>query len=112
MIDLGNDVAAYVDYEENHPVELARGFSDVAVLHKDYLIFQTCENIPRHGIVRVWIANVRLKNRRISCLSVDENHCKCHAVGHSQLSISRRPTHRVDEPDAAYICLYSSSSRV
>ena len=53
MIDLGNDVIAYVDYEENHPVELARGFSDVAVVHKDDLIFQICENKLRHGIARV-----------------------------------------------------------
>ena len=46
MIDLGNDVIAYVDYEENHPVDLARGFSDVPVLHKDDLIFQIRENKP------------------------------------------------------------------
>ena len=38
VIDLGNDVVAYVDSEENHPIELARGSSDIAVLHKDDLI--------------------------------------------------------------------------
>ena len=53
MIDLGNDVVAYVDSEENHPVELATGFSDVAVLHKDDLIFQIRENKPWYGIARV-----------------------------------------------------------
>ena len=72
MIDLGNDVIAYVDYEKNHPVELARGFSDVAVLHKDDLIFQIRENKPRHGIARVWNANVCFENGRTSCLSVDK----------------------------------------
>ena len=64
MIDLGNDVVAYVDYEENHPVELARGFSDVAVLHKDHLIFQIRENKSQHverEIARVWNANVRFE---------------------------------------------------
>ena len=53
MIDLGNDVVAYVNSEENHPVELARGPSDVVVLHKDDLIFQIRENKPRHGIAHV-----------------------------------------------------------
>ena len=72
MIDLGNDVIAYVDYEENYPVELARGFSDVAVLHKDDLIFQIRENKSRHGIARVWKATVRLENGRTSCLSADK----------------------------------------
>ena len=43
MIDHGNDVVAYVDYEENRPVELVRGFSDVAVLHKDDLIFKSAK---------------------------------------------------------------------
>ena len=69
MIDLGNDVVAYVDYEETHSVELARGFSDATVLHKD-LIFQTRENKLRHGIASVSNANVRFENGRTSCLSV------------------------------------------
>ena len=47
MIDLGNDVVAYVDSEENHPVELARGSSDVAVLHKDDLIFRIVRVVER-----------------------------------------------------------------
>ena len=72
MIDLRNDVIAYIEHEENHPVELARGFSDVAVLHKDDLIFQIRENKSRHEIARVWNANVRFKNGRTSCLSVDK----------------------------------------
>ena len=72
MADLGNDVIAYVVYEENHPVELARGFSDVAVLDKDDLIFQIRQNKPRHGIARMWNANVRFENGRTSCLSVDK----------------------------------------
>ena len=130
MIDLGDDVVVYVDYgnyrlyvvayvdsEENHPVELARGSSGVAVLHKGHLIFQIRENKPRNGIARVverqstFVPKMgALHACRLTKFGV-ENHCKCHAVCYSHLSIPRRPTHRADEPDAAYICLYSSSSR-
>ena len=70
MIDLGSD-GVYVDYEENCPVELARGFSDVAKLHRD-LIFQIHDNKRRrHSIARVWNANVRFENGRTLFFSVD-----------------------------------------